>query len=246
LARAPDEQVLKPRGWMLDRVNRRRASPLARVLADVHAEAVADAGLDPSAVQTVIGSSIAEASTLLGMLDQIWRRREPMSPAAFTMSVHNAASGLISIASHNRTFTTSIASDEDTPAAALLEAVGLVLANGQPVGVACGDEAAPPDLVPQDEAWDMLAAAIVLAPPDHPGPCRATLTLSGPSAPCLAPAAIAPALARNPQAGLVDLVDAVSRGGGGTVRLDRGRGRGYCAFIEPLGAGRGPGDGPSQ
>jgi hypothetical protein len=230
---APDASAVKPAGSALDRVNRRRASLLGRALADAGAQAACDAQIDLASVQTVIGSSIAEGSTLIGLLEQIWRSREPVSPAAFTMSVHNAASGLISISCGNRGFTTSLAADEDTSAAALLEAIGLVLAGGGPVVVACGDESAPAELIPEQHRWSLLAAAVVLAPLEHQGPCRARLRIVRPGVPTLSPAACAADVGRNPQAGLLDLIDAVSRAATGSVRLDRGRGLGYCAEIEP-------------
>ena len=126
------------------------------------------------------------------------------------------------------------AADEDTTAVALLEAIGLVLAGGQPVVVACGDESSPAQLISEGRRWSLLAAAVVLAPLGHPGPCRARVRVVRPGLPTLAPAACAPEVGRNPQAGLLDLIDAVSRGAAGTVRLDRGGGLGYCAEIEPL------------
>jgi hypothetical protein len=216
-----------PRGHALNRVLRRRASLLDRALADVCAEAHADADVDPATVQTVIGSAYAELDTLLGLLDQIWCRREPVSPAAFAVSVHNAASGLISISSGNRAFTTSISADDDTPAAALLEAVGLVLSSGEPVVVACGDGASPSDLVPDEGCWELLAAAVVLAPAERQGGGRARMRIVRDRPATLPPAELGPALARNPTVGLLDLAVAVLRGARGTVRLDRGDGLGY-------------------
>jgi hypothetical protein len=224
-----------PEGRGLGRMNRRRASLLGRALADVGFEAMADAVVDPFGVRSVIGSSIAEVSTMLGLLEQIWRTREPVSPAAFTVSVHNAASGLLSIATGNRGFTTSLAADEDTPAVALLEALALVLCTGQPVLVACGDEASPEDLVPRASSWGMAAAAVVLAPigDGDGGACRARLRIVRPATPDLLPADVDAVVARNPQMGLVDLVDAIAHGRAGVLRLDRGAGQGWCAEIEP-------------
>jgi len=163
-AGAADPEAVKPIGAALDRVNRRRASPLDRALADTVAAAILHAGVDPTTVPVVVGSSIGEAATMIGLLDEMWRHHNPMSPADFTMSVHNAASGLISISNKNRGMTTSIAADHDTPAAALLEGIGLVLTRGAPVVVACGDEPAPPTLVQHAPPWSMLTAAVVLAP----------------------------------------------------------------------------------
>lgn len=173
---------------------------------------------------------------MIGLLDAMWREREALSPTSFAMSVHNAASGLISIAAGNRGFTTSLAADYDTPGAALLEAVGLALGDDLPVVVACADEAAPRDLVPEPERFELLAAALVLARPGTAAGARPLATLRGPwgpglDAPSAGGAAAADELARNPQIGLLDVVDAVLRGRFGLVRLDRGRGSGLAVEL---------------
>jgi len=230
--RAPQADAVRPAATSLKPMDRRRASLLGRAVADASAEALAVAGVDPGQVHFVVGSSIAEAATLIGMLEQTWRRHEPISPAAFTMSVHNAASGLLSISHGNRGFVTSLAADEDTPAAALLEGIGLVLTSDRPVLVVCGDEASPVHLVPADEAWELLAAGVVLRPVDHPGPVLARLRLERPGRPGLPAPGFPEALARNPQSALADLVDAVDRHAWGLLALGRDDGQGYGARIE--------------
>jgi hypothetical protein len=247
--RQADPQATAPLGRSLGRTNRRRAGPLGRALADAAAEAAAQAAVDLATAPTVIGSAIGEAATMIGLLDQLWRG-EPMSPAAFTVSVHTAASGLISISNCNRGFATSIAADHGTPAAALLEAIGLVQTRGCAVLVACADETIPTSLTTQTPPWELVAAAVVVAPAEPSAAASAGLarlriapadvagaadaaSTSAPTA-CLAPPALEDRLARNPQAGMVDLVDAVLRRAAGWVRLDRGRGPGWCAHLEPL------------
>jgi hypothetical protein len=227
----PDAEAQKPLGKALDRVNRRRAGPLGRALADVTAEAIAQANVDMTRVPAVIGSSIGEGATMIALLDELWRHHNPMSPADFTMSVHNAASGLISISNKNRGMTTSLAADEDTPAAALLEGIGLVLTRGGAAVVACADEPAPPTLVQHAPPWAMLAAAVVLTPWSPRTPCLATLRVAADQAPTLASDRLPQLLVDNPQFGLAALVDAVQRGRRGVLRLDRGTGRGYCAVL---------------
>jgi hypothetical protein len=227
----PDPASPRPRGLALDRMDRRRASMLSRAIADAAAEAIADAAVDPSSVPAVIGSSIGEATTMIGLLDQMFRKRESVSPAAFTMSVHNAASGLMSISSGNRGFTTSLAADDDTPMAALLEAAGVVLTTGRPVLVACADESPPANLVPAHLMHDMLAAAVVLAPSYHQGPLRAQLRLRAGMPATLAPVLLPGRLERSPQVGLLDLVLAVLGGARGRLRLNRWREDGWCAEI---------------
>ncbi|HEX5097241.1 MAG TPA: beta-ketoacyl synthase chain length factor, partial [Acidimicrobiia bacterium] len=199
---------------------------------DVVAEAIAAAGADMALVPTVIGSSIGEAATMIGLLDELWRHHNPMSPADFTMSVHNAASGLISISNKNRGMTTSLAADENTPAAALLEGIGLVSTRNTPVVVACGDEPAPPTLVQHAPPWSMLAAAVVLAPLSSTATPLATLRIVAGEPPVARPR-FDQLLVDNPQFGMLALVDAVLRHTSGVVALDRGTGRGYGALIAP-------------
>jgi len=233
--REHDPESLRPAGAALARGHRRRAGMLTRAMADASAEAMAAAGVDPSTVRTISGSAIGEGRTMIGLLEQMWAE-EPLSPAAFTVSVHNAAAGLISISNRNYGFVTSIAADYDTPAAALIEGLGLVRCTGQPVTIACADEDLPESLVGEVEPWRSLAAALVLVPDDASGPrlARVAVTAKAPAGgEPLAPASLEDELARNPQAGLCDLVDAILRGAHGWMRLDRGRGRGYVAYVEP-------------
>lgn len=228
--RAPGE--LKPIGLAFDKRGRRRVSSLGRAIGDAVEEAVTAAGVDPVTTPVIVGSAVGEASTMIGLLDSMWRTREPMSPAAFTVSVHNAASGMISIAKKNVGFTTSLAADRDTPFAALLEGAALVATTGGPVVVVCADEASPRSLMSKDDPnWDMLAAALVLAPAGESGLARLQLVSDGEAAPASLEPAGEDALAGNPTVGMFDLVAAIAREERGVVALDRGHGRGYCAEI---------------
>jgi hypothetical protein len=51
-------------------------------------------------------------------------REEPLSPAAFSLSVHNAVPGLLSIARQDRSPATALAAGPDSLGAAILEAAG--------------------------------------------------------------------------------------------------------------------------
>jgi hypothetical protein len=231
LAARPSSAHEKPEGTLVPLRDRRRASLLSRALADVFAVAVARAGLDPSQVATVFGSALGEASTMIGLLDQMWRGETTLSPMKFATSVHNAASGMISIAAGNRGFTTSLGADYDTPAMGLLEGIGIVRSEGRPVVVCCGDESPPDDLVPGDGGWSLLSVAVALCPFDGGSTDRPHL-----SALEIAPATLPvpetpPPLGRNPNIGLFDLVVALERGSEGVVRLDRGAGRGYSVRV---------------
>jgi hypothetical protein len=236
LADKRDAALPAPTGELIDARTRRRASPFTRALADAYGQALSAGrfgkGLDASTVGAVFGSALGEVGTMIALLDQMWRGDGALSPMRFATSVHNAASGVVSITTKNRGFTTSIGADFDTPAMALVEAFAYCVTHDQPVIVVCGDEAAPGNLVSGLEGgWEMLTAAVALVPLS-----RATAAmprLRGPvaSAPSLPGAEAPPVLANNPVAGLLDLVDALGRGRRGVARLDRGRGRGVCFEI---------------
>ncbi|MFO0689801.1 MAG: beta-ketoacyl synthase chain length factor [Myxococcota bacterium] len=258
VAERPSAEHDAPTGALVPLRERRRASPLSRALADAYAGAIGQAALDPKAVASVFGSALGEVSTMIALLDQMWSAATPLSPMKFATSVHNAASGMISIATANRGFTTSLGADYDTPAMGLFEGIAFVQSHGVSAVVCCGDEAPPENLVPPDTAWSLLSVAIALCPVEQapPGsPQLSALALGegdegmghGPvvgdgdgrgghdrgargMAPIAVPA-MATALGRNPNAGLFDLAVALERGAEGRLRLDRGRGRGYSICV---------------
>lgn len=224
------EGEASPTGEFIERRSRRRVSTLTKALADAYAEAVEQSGVSAETAPAVFGSALGEASTMISLLDQMWREGEGLSPMKFAMSVHNAAAGVVSISGKNTGFTTSLGADFDTPAMSLMEAIGLVATRDEPVVVVCGDDAVPIDIVPEDKAWTLLTAAIVIGPPSD----AAIAHLSGlaiqpgevPATPVSGP------LERNPNVGLLDLVLAVAQGTTGRVSLDRGAGRGWSVQVE--------------
>ncbi len=227
-----------PPGALLDKHSKRRASDFTKALADAYGQALTmaqercgSAALAPDKVASVFGSALGEVSTMISLLEQMWRGDGALSPMRFAGSVHNAAAGVVSIGTKNTGFTTSIGADYDTPAMALVEAIAIVLNQREPVIVACGDEAAPSDLVGGAFGWDAVCCAVALVPAeDAPAnlprlslPTRATANLTAPHVP--------QGFADNPNAGLLDLIEVLSRGERGSLRLDRGRGRGFAVQI---------------
>lgn len=217
-----------PRGALIEPRSRRRSSPFTRAVAEAYAEALEGSGLDAKTVATVFGSALGEAGTMIALLDQMCFGTDPMSPMAFAMSVHNAASGVVSISTQNRGYTTSLGADHDTPAMALVEALGLLATGYDAVIVACGDDMVPVDLVGADQGWAMAVGALALVPvaAAPAGALRIGHPFIG-AGPAVAPAAVADAVAANPSVGVVDLVDAALRGRFGAVALDRGSGGGW-------------------
>jgi hypothetical protein len=224
--------LVKASGHLIPARQRRRASGLSRALADAYAESLEQATLDATRVASVFGSALGESATMIGLLDQMWDENAALSPMKFATSVHNAASGTVSIATKNRGYTTSIGADYDTPAMSLIEGISWVAAHDENVIVCCGDEQPPPDLVPDGLGWGLLSAAIALGPRS----AASAHGLGRLSLPSIETATSEPlrrdaALERNPCIGLLDLVHALSSRSSGTVALDRGQGRGYATRI---------------
>jgi hypothetical protein len=229
-------EVEPPSGQSIEVRARRRASRLSRALADVCGAAISQAALDASRVATVFGSTLGEAHTMIALLGQMWRKEE-MSPMGFATSVHSAASGTVSISAGNRAFTTSLSADYDTASASLLEAWGVATMLQLPTVVVCGDDHSPEDFVPEAESFDLMTVAMALSttPPTEDQSIVGRISLPhelDPHHPLLPPIASSAQVARNPQAGMLDLVAHLVAGRKGQVRLDRGLGNGCVVTIK--------------
>jgi hypothetical protein len=233
LAGEPAGSEIAPSGELLDKHSRRRASELTKACADVYQQALAQSGFDALQVGAVFGSALGEAGTTIGLLEQLWRGPGMLSPMRFAASVHNTAAGVVSIGTKNTGFTTALGADHDTPAMALLEGMAFALAQQAPVIVVCADEAAPRDLVSGEEGWDLVSCAVALAPVGFVSGSRAPrITTPAPGRARSGSTDLPRRLAQNPVAGLLDLIAALADDAVASVRLDRGRGHGYCVAIE--------------
>jgi len=140
---------------------RRRGSLLVNMVADVAAQAAAQAGVPLSRARVVVGSAFGELATMVEMLDE--RERDGvLSPMRFQNSVHNAAAGQLSIAHKNRAPATSLAAGNDTVAMVLLEAMTLLALGGSEVLAVVADESLPQSIRPGHQAI-AVAAALILA-----------------------------------------------------------------------------------
>jgi hypothetical protein len=94
---------------------------------------------------------------------------EELSPAEFSLSVHNALAGLLSIARHNAAGHTTIAAGEDTFRSGLIEAAACLMERpGDPILLVYADE---PLAEPYNELQSgkelRLALALLLTAPRH-------------------------------------------------------------------------------
>lgn len=94
------------------------------------------------ALPSVFASRHGELDRTVELLQSL-ARREPLSPTEFSLSVHNSAAGLFSIARRDRSPASAVAAGEDSLAAGMLEGIGL-LADGQPQALVVYADADPP------------------------------------------------------------------------------------------------------
>jgi len=112
----PDASFLPP---ML----RRRCGTLARIMLTTAFDCCAPELR--SEVATVFGSRHGNINESIDLLDRL-AQHKPISPTAFSHTVHNAQAGLFSIAAENRQASSSIAAQDDSFAYSYLEAMTLL------------------------------------------------------------------------------------------------------------------------
>jgi hypothetical protein len=100
-------------------MQRRRLSRLSRLALSAAHSCAGERHFLP----TVFASRHGEIHRTLGLLGDL-AHNEPLSPMAFSLSVHNTASGLYSITTGNTAPSTAIAAGADTLSMAMIEAIG--------------------------------------------------------------------------------------------------------------------------
>lgn len=136
----------------------------------VDAEALSDASIELARSRLhdhhfVLVSAWGEIETTDGLLDAIDEGPGGLSPTAFHNSVHNTATGYLSLATQNRFGSTAISGGLDAAAAGLLDALMRVSVDTVPVMLIFADEAIPRSFVPETAvATSPVAAALWLEP----------------------------------------------------------------------------------
>jgi hypothetical protein len=141
---------------------RRHAGPIGRLACDVAYRAL-DGATD---VPLVFCSRYGEAARSVGLLSEL-ARGELLSPTAFSLSVHNAAAGLFSIARRDSANSIAISAGEASAALGVIEACGL-LAEGAPRVLIVAVDGVLPDVFRAFEDRQRLpyAWAALIAPVD--------------------------------------------------------------------------------
>lgn len=143
---------------------RRRCTRLTRMMLHV-AFAACPAQGERARARSVFASRHGGINDALPLIEQV-ARGEAISPMRFSHSVHNAPSGLFSIAAHDRASSSAVAAMEDTFAAGVVEALCLLERAPEPdasVLLVAADEPLPESMaafVAEPGAW---AVALWLA-----------------------------------------------------------------------------------
>ncbi len=161
-APAPIGTEGSPEARFLPPMLRRRCSALTKCMLHVAWEACSDALR--AEVRTVFASRNGENRESFPLFQAI-AAGEPVSPAKFTHTVHNAQAGLFSIAAGNRQASSSLSAEIDTFGSGFLEALAhLEREPGRPVLLVTGDVPIAPvfsHLLDEPEA--SYAVALLLA-----------------------------------------------------------------------------------
>lgn len=162
----PDSDALKMGGEATARgtlpiILRRRVSPIGRKLLEAAWAVFPDGGMTP---RMVLSSRHGEYSRTFSVLTELAQSGE-VSPAEFSLSVHHALAGLLSIACGDTAGHTAIAAGPESFAYALLEAAACLADKAEPVLLMHFDEALPEIYTEIDgAAEDPVALAFLLYP----------------------------------------------------------------------------------
>jgi Beta-ketoacyl synthase, N-terminal domain len=148
---------------------RRRLSDLSKAALWAAFQCAAPQQPDGHRGRTVFASPHGEIHRTKTLLDDL-ARGEPLSPNAFSLSVHNTASGLYAIAGEQRAASTAIAAGVDTLEMAMIEAAGALRRGAERVMVVFADEPLPEFYRHWAEPGAARFALALLLGPETAGP----------------------------------------------------------------------------
>jgi hypothetical protein len=215
---SPDPAEVRPSCALLESRIGRYTSLVTRMAVAALEQAGAQSGADLKDVQTVFGSAYGEIQIAFEQLDMIEREGVP-SPARFKNSVHNTASGHVSIASGNMGFSTALAAGGATFAMCLLEAWVWLETHGGSVIVAVADEPLP-DHLSSVARYNALGLAIHISAERRKSGTGGRLSALRRGDPVTSGSGIPDSLVQNPCAAGLPLIDAVLHERSATVPLE--------------------------
>ena len=151
---------------------RRRASAAGKMALDVVYQCLAtQVPAAASDIPVVFASRHGECARSAELLDQL-ARHNPLSPTAFSLSVHNASAGLLSIARGDRSNNLALAAGASSIEHAAIEACGLLADGAAQVILVAFDTPVPAAFTAyQDSREQALAWAWLLQAAQPQQPC---------------------------------------------------------------------------
>ncbi|HVX05451.1 MAG TPA: beta-ketoacyl synthase chain length factor [Rhodanobacteraceae bacterium] len=159
-----DDAPARPAGTMLPAAERRRAPDGVRLVADIAAQAVAMAGIDPANLPCVFASTHGELAITDYVCETLARTPLEMSPTKFHNSVLNAPAGYWTIATGCTAASSAVTAHHRSFAAGLLEAAVFACAEDVPVLFASSDVASAGPLGDMTRTTLAFGTALVLVP----------------------------------------------------------------------------------
>ncbi len=213
---------LKPA--LLPAGERRRATPLARLVLAAAEDAMAHHPGHRSSTACVFASSGGDLDIVDRICESLKLVDRPVSPTHFHNSVHNAPAGYWAIAAGCHDPSVSLSAYDNTFSAGLIEAVSIAHIEGATVLFVAYDQAGPPPFQDHRAITEPFAVALVLAP-DRAQRCLARLRLVHAPVRESTPPLTDPGLDRlrhvNPAAQSLPLLIAVASGESGLIHLSR-------------------------
>lgn len=148
-----------PKLLQVPAMQRRRLSKLTKIILDSIFQCE-----PPAQCRSIFASQHGEINRTINLLNDIVDQ-SPLSPTAFSQSVHNTASGIYSILSQNQNASTSIAAGSETLHQAFIEAYALLVDDPEPLLLSYADDTVP-DIYQQyasEPEWP-ISTAFVVAP----------------------------------------------------------------------------------
>ena len=160
---------------------RRRLGLVVKIALSVGLQAISRAGVEPDALPAVFTSSGGDGQNCHEICQSLSLDERTISPTRFHNSVHNAAAGYWSIATHSKAPANALCAFDVSFAAGLLEAVTQVVVDQTRVLLVAYDAQYPPPLFMKRSIPEAFGVAFVLAPLRASAACSAA-TESGAAA----------------------------------------------------------------
>ncbi len=200
-----------PAPMLLNKNERRRASPTIRLALEAAQQATAMSGFAAADLTVVFGSSTGDGDVLDAIIEAVTTPEGRVSPTMFHNSVHNAAAGYWSIGTGARAASLSLGAFDGTVAATLFAAAGK--ARQAPVLCCVYDAALPATLRRLRDISMPFAGALVLCAERPAAPVARLAVRIGARTPptALQTPELAPLQHANPIARLLPVLEAIAR-----------------------------------